>query len=210
MRNPRAGVCSTPYGGWAPWARVVVSCPMIVALLVAVLATMVALSRGGSLENLAATQVRWLPLLFGALAVQVAFDVADPAWLGEGGGLFVLLATNAAVVVFLTLNRHLPGMKVAAVGLLLNVIVIAANGAMPVSEPAAVTVGLADELRDPGVKHEILGDQTALPFLGDVIPIPGLRKIISVGDIVLAVGIGLFAYRRSLGEPEVREVAVSG
>lgn len=183
---------------------------MIVALLVAVLATLAALARGGSLENLAATQVRWLSLLFGSLAVQVAFDVADPVWLGEGGGLLVLLATNAAVVVFLALNRQLPGMRLAALGLLLNVIVIAANGAMPVSEPAAATVGLADELRDPGVKHEILDDQTRLPFLGDVIPIPGLQKIISIGDIVLALGIGMLAYRRTTGEPEVREAAVSG
>lgn len=184
---------------------------MIVALIVAVLATLLALLRGGSLERLAATELRSLPLLFGALVVQVVVDVADPAWLGDAGGLVVLLATNALVTLFLVLNRHHPGMWLAALGLFLNVLVIGANGAMPVSESAAARVGLADELRDPGVKHEVLDEDTRLPFLGDAIPIPGLQKIISVGDIVLAAGIGWFAYRRTLEADQVpTEAAVSG
>jgi len=184
---------------------------MIVALMVAVLATVVALLRGGSLDRLAATQLRWLPLLFGALLVQVALDFSDPSWLDDAAGLGVLLATNAVVVGFLVLNRELPGMKLAALGLFLNVVVIGANGAMPVSESAAATVGLADELSDPGVKHEVLDSDTRLGFLGDVIPVPGLGKIISVGDVVLAAGIGLLAYRRTLEEPQgAREEATSG
>lgn len=184
---------------------------MIIALMVAVLATVVALFRGGSLDSLAATKLNWLPLLFGALVVQVALDFGDPSWLGDPAGLGLLLATNAVVVAFLALNRHLPGMKLAALGLFLNVVVIAVNGAMPVSEPAARTVGLADELQQPGVKHEVLDSDTRLGFLGDVIPLPGVGKIISVGDIVLAAGIGLLAYRRTLAEDrETTEVAVSG
>lgn len=184
---------------------------MIIPLLIAVLATVAALFRGGSLDNLASTELRWLPLLFGALIVQVAVDFADPAWLDDTGGLAVLLLTNLVVVAFLALNRHLPGMQLAALGLFLNVVVIAANGAMPVSESAAATVGLADELQDPGVKHEVLDSDTKLGFLGDVIPIPVLNKLISVGDVVLALGIGLLAYRRTLGEPsEAREPATSG
>lgn len=184
---------------------------MIIALLVAVLATVAALFRGGSLDNLATTELRWLPLLFGALVVQAAVDLSDPAWLGDTGGLVVLLATNLVVVAFLALNRHLPGMQLAALGLFLNVLVIASNGAMPVSESAAATVGLADELQDPGVKHEVLDSDTKLGFLGDIIPIPVLNKLISVGDVVLAVGIGLLSYKRTLGEPsEAREAATSG
>lgn len=184
---------------------------MILALMVAVLACLIALTRGGSLDALAGTQLRWSSLLFGALAVQMVVDLTDPVWLGEDAGLLLMLATNAAVAAFLVGNRKLPGMTLAALGLLLNAVVIAANGAMPVSEWAAEIAGLSDQLRDPGVKHEALDGRTTLPFLADIIPIPGLRKIVSVGDVVLAAGIGLLVYRRTSAEYEApREAATSG
>lgn len=183
-------------------ARLWLSRPMILALIVAVLACLVALVRGGSLDNLASTHLRWSLLLFGALMVQIVVDLSDPPWLGDGAGFLIMLATNAAVIAFLALNRQLPGMALAALGLLLNLIVIVANGAMPVSAWAAEVVGLSEQLQDPGVKHEVLDSQTLFPFLGDIIPIPGLSKIVSVGDVVLAAGIGLLVYRRSLEEQE--------
>jgi hypothetical protein len=51
-----------------------------------------------------------------------------------------------------------------------------------------------------GVKHEIAGPDTVLPFLGDVIPLPYLSRIISVGDVVLAIGIAILVYRRTMGD----------
>jgi hypothetical protein len=167
-------------------------------LLVLVVAAGIAALRGGSFETLARTDFRWVPVLIAALLAQVAFDIWDPDWLSEGGGLAVILVTNAAVAVFLARNWSLPGMGLAAAGMVLNVVVIWANGAMPVSLRAAEIAGLEGPPREPGLKHEILTDDTLLPWLADVIPLPVLGRLISIGDVVLALGIGWLVYARMM------------
>ncbi|MGH2807124.1 MAG: DUF5317 domain-containing protein [Actinomycetota bacterium] len=171
---------------------------MTFVLLVLVVAAIVALVRGGTFHELARTNFRWSPLLLAALVAQLVFDYWDPEWLSEGGGLAVILITNAAVAVFLARNWNLPGMGLAAAGMVLNVVVIAANGAMPVSLRAAELAGLQGPPREPGLKHEILTDDTVLPFLADVIPLPVLERLISIGDVVLAAGIGWLVYSRMM------------
>lgn len=171
-------------------------------LLVLAIAAVVALVRGGSFHNLARTEFRWSWLLLAALVTQLVFDYWDPEWLSDGGGLAVILLTNAAVAVFLARNWEIPGMGLAAVGMLLNVVVIAANGAMPVSLRAAEAAGLEGPPREPGVKHEILTDDTVLPWLADVIPLPVLERLISVGDVVLAAGIAWLVYARMTADRE--------
>ena len=188
---------------------------VILVLLLAVVAAVYGLVRGGSLESLARTDFRFVWVLFAGLFVQVAFDLWDPDWLSETGDLVVLLTTHVAVAAFLALNRHLPGMWLAAGGLLLNVLVIGVNGGMPVSLEAAEVAGISD-FSAWGIKHEPLTDDTLLPWIADVIPVPGFKKLISIGDVVLAAGIGWLVYRRTLEvEPnedrdEVRPRATSG
>lgn len=179
---------------------------MILVLVLVIVAAILGLIRGGSLEPLAETKFRWVPVLFGAVVVQLGFDLWNPEWLSEAGGLAVLLASHAAVALFFGLNWRLPGMALAAVGFLLNVIVIAANGAMPISERAAEAAGL-ENFEDFGIKHERLDEGTALPWLADVIPLPGTGKIISAGDVLLAGGIAWLVYRRTTEEREEAEPA---
>lgn len=170
-------------------------------LAVALVACTIALVRGGSLESLAATRFGWTWLLLVALAVQVTSSLWA-RFTSETIEAAVLVLTYAAVAFFLALNRALPGMLVAAFGMSLNALVIVANGAMPVSLWAARIAG-ADPYGDLGVKHEPAGPHTVLSFLGDVIPIPETLQVISVGDVVMAVGIGLLVYRRTLDREEV-------
>lgn len=179
---------------------------MILALVVAVVAAVFGLIRGGSLDSLAETRLRWLPLLFGALVFQAGMDIWNPEWLNDTGDLAVLLLSQAAVALFFALNWKFPGMAVAAVGFALNVIVIAANGAMPVSDRAAELAGLTD-IGELGIKHERLDDDTALPWLADVIPVPGTAKIVSPGDVFLAAGIGWLVYRRTTAPSEETQPA---
>lgn len=91
-------------------------------------------------------------------------------------------------------NRHLKSLYLVLLGLLLNALVIFANGGhMPVSPTALHRAGIgefADLLRDKGdAVHALLDEKTRLPFLGDVIPLPPLRKVVSPGDLFILLGI---------------------
>jgi hypothetical protein len=176
---------------------------VISVLAVAAVAGLYGLVRGGSLDGVAATKFRFLWLLFGGFVLQIGFSLWNPVWLTETGEITVLVASNLLVAVFLITNRRLPGMLLAAGGLVLNMLVIASNGAMPVSLEAADIAGTDLETADFGIKHEPLGDDTIFPWLGDVIPVPGLSTLISAGDVVLALGIGRLVYRRTLAEEEL-------
>lgn len=170
--------------------------------MVAVVAGLYGLVRGGSLEGLAATNFRAIWLVFAGFLVQAGFTVWNPSWLSETGELAVIVGSNALVALFLLVNLRLPGMFLAAIGLSLNVAVIWANGAMPVSLEAADVAGTDREISDFGIKHEPLDDNTVFPWIADVIPLPGLSTLISAGDIFLAAGVGWLVYRRTLEEPQ--------
>jgi hypothetical protein len=159
------------------------------ALVLAVLTGIAARLRGGSLTTLAETTFRWTPLLVAGLVLQVTFLLWDPEWLGESGGVAVLLLSNFTVAAWLFVNRSLPGLLLAGAGMALNVLVIAVNGAMPVLPSSAETAGVAQSLDDAGIKHERLDDDTVLPWLGDAIPVPPFKEVLSVGDVVLALGL---------------------
>lgn len=163
--------------------------PFTIAVLAA--AVLVAYLRGGRMQALAHTQLVGAWLLFAGLGLQVMVDLAvGRAWLPDAGvpGWSLLLVSQGLVVLFLVRNRRLPGVWWVAAGLLLNAVVMAANRAMPVDPAAIAALGVEDATLQAG-KHTLMTDQTWLPWLADVIPVPWLRSIISVGDLVLAVGL---------------------
>ncbi len=170
---------------------------MLSAALVAGAALLLALLRGGSLDRLAATRFEWIHFLVVGLVVQIAFLVWDPPGLSSGQSLTILVMSNLMIAAFLFANRRLTGMVVAGVGMVLNVIVITANGAMPVSQRAVDLAGINAQVPETGLKHELMSDETVLPWLGDVIPVPVLKEILSVGDLVLAFGLAQLVYTRT-------------
>jgi hypothetical protein len=165
---------------------------VVVVVVVTVLAlTLVAVT--GHLRPLSAMRVKAARLLVAAAVVQVGTTVLAP-------GSVVLRVTAVVVTIllvglFLSANLGLPGVPLIAAGLLLNVVVIVANGAMPVSTSAAAGAGVgAEALRladDP--LREPLGDGTRLPLLADRVPVPapGWAQVVSAGDVLAAAGIGL-------------------
>jgi hypothetical protein len=174
---------------------------VLAVLIIAVLTTVIALLRGGSLESLAATKVKWLWLVWVGLIAQVGFRILEPPWLTDTWGLIVLASTNLVIVWFMVLNRQQPGMILVAVGLLMNLVVITANEAMPVSDYVFEVIDIDESALDSaGFKHERMTGETVLPWLGDVVPIPPLREVWSIGDFVLAAGIGYFVWARTLAE----------
>ena len=154
-------------------------------------ALLASLLRGGRFHRIADADLSLGWLLFLGVALQVGVDLAaarsllpDAGW----SGWMLLLLSQLLVVGFLIANRHLPGVGWVAFGLALNAVVMAANRAMPVSPAAIAALGIGDVAVLPG-KHTLLTTSTRLPWLADVIPLPWLRSIISVGDLVLAVGV---------------------
>lgn len=129
----------------------------------------------------------WLPVVGFAALVLLHYGPGDRASGALAGAL--LLASYAPVAVFVGINR----LWLVASGLVLNLIVVVANGGMPVSLVASRTAGLPDP-RGTDVlwgKHVVMDDATRLRALGDVIPvpIPGFRQVISVGDVLVLAGI---------------------
>ena len=175
---------------------------MLTPSLILVAAGLIAgLAQGGKISNLAKTEFRWVWLVFVGLVVQVGTEVysifVDPRLREDPKGILLLAASYTMLIAFLVLNREQPGTPLMALGLLLNIVVIFANGGMPVSLPAARAAGFdpSGYLR-ASVKHEAMGPSTVLRFLGDIIPLPGIRNIVSVGDVFLGLGILIFVQRR--------------
>ena len=174
---------------------------MQLVVLLAVGAVVAGLLRGGSLERLANTKFRASPLLIAGLGLQIVFSLWSPEWMAGGLGLGVLIGSNILVLSWLVVNRSLPGIVIAALGLVLNLAVISANGAMPVSPEAARDLGVENLEISGALKHEVADDGTRLVFLCDVIPLPGVG-ILSLGDLVLAAGIAVLAYAQTRRGPE--------
>ncbi len=109
-----------------------------------------------------------------------------------------LVLSTALVGLFLLGNRELPGIPLIALGLLLNVVVVFANGAMPVSVEASARAGVPEQHLGLGsdALREATGEGTRLGWLGDVIPVasPWRPQAVSAGDVLVAAGVGLLVF----------------
>jgi hypothetical protein len=84
-------------------------------------------------------------------------------------------------------------MLVIVAGGAMNALVIAANGRMPYSEAAARAANESAEQKARAAsspKHVAADSTTKLPWLGDVIPVRPIEKVVSPGDLVLLIGVG--------------------
>jgi hypothetical protein len=156
--------------------------------------------RKGNLKGLSDLKLKGgliFPLLlilqFAVFALQNKFSPLG----GISGYIFILVYTLG--LWFLFLNRNHQGLMIIFIGVLLNFVVMAANGGrMPVSAEAAAVLDphYIEALRQ-GLygKHMILEQSTKLGFLGDIIPLspPYPRsQVISIGDVIMNIGIFLF------------------
>ena len=147
-------------------------------------------------------RLRWTWLGVAALLAQIwAVYFAEI----EGAPGFVrrvvLPLTLALLLVFALRNWHLWGVRVMAVGLLLNLLAISSNGGlMPVSPEEVADVNLLGRIQNvqlgepvPGSKGILMAPRDArLWFLSDVIVFPPrgpVARVVSLGD--LAIGLGL-------------------
>lgn len=164
-------------------------------LVAGVLVTAVAVGwvLGGSLERLARLRLPAARLIPAALAAQALGALAGFAGAPPGPSYALGLAVSALLVaVPLVRARRVPGLGLVTLGLALNALVIAANGAMPVSAEAAARAGADTGALAADLRHEPLDAATRLPLLADVVPValPLRPEVASPGDVLVAAGLG--------------------
>lgn len=152
---------------------------------------------GGRLRRLADLQLRGVPVLLASLVVALLPLLVE---VSDSSARWLTAIANLVVIAFLAVNVRANaglvrvGLAVVAAGWLLNAIVIAANGGMPLSVWAYEQSGQTDPItagEDGFYKIVVAGEDSRLRFLGDAIPVRALGQVVSVGDILLSVGIGV-------------------
>jgi hypothetical protein len=145
---------------------------------------------GGDLRHVATWQVRSWWLLIPGLGLQVA---ADRLALGALGTV-ALAAGYVCLLVLALRNAVLMGTGIVALGLACNLLVVTVDGGMPVRASAIAVAGIATEAQAPaldyGHRHHLETPADHLRFLDDAVPIAAAHEVASVGDLILAMGIG--------------------
>lgn len=161
---------------------------MGLAVLVLLLALAVGAALGGRVSGLSRLPMRHLPWLGAAFACQLAGALATDVTPHQ----LALLASAALAARFAAGNLHMAGVPLAAAGLLLNALVMAVNGGMPVSEHAAARAGVPLE-RPSEAGRLTAGPDTRLDWFAESLPVPlPLRpEVDSPGDLLVAAGVGL-------------------
>lgn len=159
---------------------------MFIAVAIAV-GVLVGIVRGGRFANLGEAAFRVWPLLVLGVVVQGA-----AAFTGDGA-VPVILVSYLLLLAFCASNLAHAGMGVVSVGITLNLVVIAVNGGMPVRQDAIVAAGIAEHEEvadlDFGAKRHLETGDDRLMFLGDIVPVPLAREVLSFGDLAMSVGV---------------------
>lgn len=168
---------------------------MTLPLIGVVLAVGIALARGGRFAAAAHNDLHWLPALIAGLLLQTLLDaLAVRGAIGDAGTVALLLLSEAAVLGFCIRNWYRAGMLLIGLGFTCNVLVIMANGGMPVGPDAIRAMGGDPSGAVLAGKHHLMTATTALPWLADVIPLPPIDLIVSIGDVLLVAGMVPFAH----------------
>lgn len=177
---------------------------ILIALCLALLLGLVAV--GGRVSNLATTDVKWgwlAPLAF----LMQAYLIFFPA--ERAGGLLSarsLLLTTSLILLLVVIwqNRHLGGIRLIGLGLLLNFLVMVVNGGfMPITPEAVAQIGYdgnASQLETGYIvgrtKNVVVEPgEASLWFLSDIMVIPRpfpIPTALSVGDVLIVMGVFFF------------------
>jgi len=156
--------------------------------------------RGFRFGDFLAYQFRGLGWFAAALCVQITIGTSlaeRTPWLRAAAPL-LFLGSMGMLLAAIWANRGLGGVRLCGLGVVLNLVVIFANGGkMPVSLNALYATGIPSSriaflAAGRSLTHRLMRPGTVLPFLGDVLylPQPFQRSpVFSAGDVVLAIGL---------------------
>jgi hypothetical protein len=179
---------------------------------------------GGSTAGFGVARFRYLPLLMVALAVQVLIFtplMGQMAFIHRIGPYLYMISTLITLFVLFK-NLHIPGLSIILIGAVLNAVVIFANGGfMPTRAELLDEAGRLENVQQSEesaasgerlthTNSVIADDDTRLYFLGDTIAIPQrvpLSNVISIGDILIAIGAAVATARVMRLKPEPEDDA---
>jgi len=171
-------------------------------LYIIIISILIGLLRQGKISNLTQITLKKIELIVLACLIQ-----AGLVFMGSRKVKFVLnyssyLLIFSYIVLLLAVwyNRKLEGMKIVALGIAFNFVVIIANGGhMPVLLSSLNKAGLNDfalVLKEGTyVTHTLISEKTLCAFLADVIPLPPPipdPSVVSAGDILMFYGVFSF------------------
>ena len=163
----------------------------------------------GRLAHLSSMRLRRVWILLLALLIQVLiFPLFLPQPLLPYATAPLHLASYAMVLVWILMNLRTRPMWMVGLGGALNLLVLAVNGGyMPVSLDALARAGqasTANHLAATGVYANVIpmSADTRLNVLGDILAMPDwvpLARVLSLGDIAIAVGIAWLIAKGMMG-----------
>lgn len=174
---------------------------MITIAIVGGVALVVVFVTRGSFSQLFRLPIQSIWLVLVALAIQILLAFVDiPAARLDDLGFGLVMASYAFLLAFCFVNLRVSMMWVIGVGIALNALVIGLNQGMPTRDNEVTTRSgrTIEEPIERTAKHRPESDDDLLPFLGDRLQVPEpIDEVISIGDVVIGLGIILVCYQGS-------------
>jgi hypothetical protein len=168
---------------------------MVILLLILALALLGGILSGGSIRFLERVRVHWWGIALVALVVRSGpFPVGSGQLAGYAAA--ALVSSYVLLLAVLAVNRRFPGAALMAVGLAMNLAVIALNGGMPVSRDALIAAGGDGVIIvEDRARYHVMSDSDVLRPLADVVPVPSpFGIVLSIGDILLYAGLAWWCF----------------
>jgi hypothetical protein len=128
----------------------------------------------------------------------------------------ILIATQIILLVFVWMNRTVPGVWIMGLGLLLNLAVISLNGGwMPITPETLTRLGAPANSWQIGSRSGfskdmvLVKESTKLWFLSDILTLPTwipYRVAFSIGDVLIAVGVFFYLLQNNPSDFTSRKI----
>ena len=181
---------------------------MITIVVVGGVALVVVIVTRGSFTRLFRLPIQSIWMVLVALAIQILLAFVEiPSDRFDDLGIVLVMASYAFLLAFCLVNLRISMMWVIGLGIALNALVIGLNQGMPTADNEVTTRSgrTIEEPIERTAKHRPESDDDLLPILGDRLRVPyPVDEVISIGDVVIGLGIILVSYQGSRVRPSVR------
>jgi Family of unknown function (DUF5317) len=174
---------------------------VITIAIVGGVALVVVLLTRGSFSRLFRLPIQSVWMVLVALTIQIFLALVElPSDRFDDVGFGLVMASYAFLLAFCFVNLRISMMWVIGLGIALNALVIGLNQGMPTADNEVTTRSgrTVEEPIERTARHRPESDDDLLPFLDDRLRVPyPVDEVISIGDVVIGLGIILVCYQAS-------------